>query len=308
VTADDVKARALALGFASCGIAPAVAPPHGDAYRRWLDRGFHASMDYLKRHAPLKQHPERLLSGARSVIAVTLNYNRAPLARPKIARYALGRDYHKVMRSKLNKLVRTLSALQPDAQFRVCVDSAPILDREFAWLAGLGWYGKNTCLIDSKRGSWFFIGLVISTLDLQSDQPAIGSCGSCTACIKACPTGAIVQLDGRWQVDSRKCISYWTIEHRGSIEIESHGWVFGCDVCQEVCPFNQPRSSQPLRAAYTLEPDLLQQRAWPESLEEITEGEWDRLTQGSAVRRAGFQGLRRNALLAKDGRKIPETS
>ncbi len=206
-----------------------------------------------------------------------------------------------MLRGKLKRLATFLEAVAPGCETRVCVDSAPLLEREYAHLAGIGWFGKNTCLIDSRRGSWFFLGALLCSHRIEPDEPAIGGCGSCTRCIDACPTGAIVFDDDQWQIDSRRCISYLTIEHRGSIESELADsiadWTFGCDVCQEVCPFNEPRESQPMRATPAEEPDLLQERSWPSLVElaQITEPEWDRLTRGSAVRRAGYEGLKRNA-------------
>ncbi|MFY9233822.1 MAG: tRNA epoxyqueuosine(34) reductase QueG [Fimbriimonadaceae bacterium] len=314
-----IKQKAIELGFDQCGVCAASQPEHYEAYARWLDRGFHGTMGYLRQHLPLKEHPEKLLPGARSVIAVTLNYYQPSMPeekrrhgelekaqgtddRPRIARYALGRDYHRVLRGKLRRLSAWLTELHPEARHRACVDSAPIMERDFAQAAGLGWYGKNTMLIDSKRGSWFFIGLLLTTLDLNPDQAAVGGCGTCTRCVDACPTGAIVLDEKRWQVDARRCISYLTIEHRGEIDpaLDTAGWVFGCDVCQEVCPFNEPRPSQPLRGVATTEPDLLATQPWPsaEVLSELPYEGWDSLTRGSAVRRAGHEGLKRNARIA----------
>ncbi len=152
-------------------------------------------------------------------------------------------------------------------------------------------------LIDSRRGSWFFIGLLLTTAKLEPDGPSTGFCGSCTKCIDACPTGAIVHEQGRWQIDARRCISYQTIEHKGPLEVDTHGWTFGCDVCQEVCPFNETREAQPVRAAQTVESDFAP-RTWPnlQELAQIDEVRWDELTRGSPVRRTGLEGLRRNAL------------
>lgn len=303
-SAEALKATALSLGFTAVGIASADPPETLEAYRAWLDRGFHGTMTYLAESFGLRSDPGHLLPGARSVIAVALNYHQ-PLAhrpgQPRIARYALGRDYHRILRGRLRRLVRWGNEAWPDSSWRVCVDSAPILEREYAHRAGLGWFGKNTMLIDSRRGSWFVIGLLLTTVNLPPDAPALGGCGTCRACIEACPTGAIVYLDGRWQVDARRCVSYLTIEHRGDITPDLQSgigdWTFGCDVCQEVCPFNQPRPSQPLRAAITEEPDFLATRPWPDlaRLATVADAEWDELTLGSAVRRATAKGLRRNA-------------
>lgn len=296
-----LKAQARRLGFESLGVCAPEPPPHLAAYREWLERGYHGEMDYLRRHLAFKADPAKLLPGVRSVIAVSLNYNQSNEPReglPRIARYALGRDYHKVLRSKLRKLANWIGA--DSESHRICVDSAPIMERDYAQLAGLGWFGKNTMLIDSRRGSWFFIGILLTTVEFERDRPATGGCGSCGRCIDACPTGAIVFDEGRWQVDARRCISYQTIERRGELEHDTAGWTFGCDVCQEVCPFNEPRRSQPRRAAFTTERDFLARREWPslERLAMIEEREWDLVTRGSAVRRAGLGGLRRNARAA----------
>jgi epoxyqueuosine reductase len=299
-----LKIEARRLGFTTCGVAPAVPAPHLEAYRQWLAQGNHATMRYLEEHLPLKAHPERLLPGVRSVVAVTLNYaqpNPPVPGQPRIAKYAQGRDYHKVLRGKLKRLGQWIESVEPGAVCRPCVDSAPVFERDYARLAGLGWFGKNTMLIDSKRGSWFFIGLLLTTAEFPADAPAEGGCGTCRRCIDACPTGAIVFRDGRWQIDARRCISYLTIEHRGEIAPELAAgmgdWTFGCDVCQDVCPFNQPRANQPLRAATTTEPDFLARREWPSLVElaQIAEPQWDEVTRGSPVRRTGVEGLRRNA-------------
>lgn len=300
VPSGPIKATATGLGFDLVGVCAATPAQTSEAYREWLALGFAGSMDYLRRHAPLKESPEHLLPGVRSVIAVGLNYNQPNPPRsgfPRVARYALGRDYHKVLRAKLRRLADAL----PDAGHRICVDSAPILEREYAQRAGLGWFGKNTMLIDSKRGSWFLIGLLLTTLEVEPDEPAVGGCGTCSACIEACPTGAIVNANGRWMVDARRCISYLTIEAPLEADDRVGDWTFGCDVCQEVCPFNQPRDSQPLRAKATSEPDFLKRTDLLHlPLAEVAQLEaapWSRLTAGSPIRRAGHEGLRRIAKL-----------
>jgi epoxyqueuosine reductase len=296
--------EAQKVGFDPCGVTAAVEAPHTQMYENWLDRGFHGEMEYLRDHQPLKVHPESLLPGVQSIVAVGLNYrqeNPPEVGKPHIASYALGRDYHRVLKGKLRKLATWLAREVPESRSRPCVDSAPIFERDYARLAGLGWFGKNTMLINSQRGSWFFIGLLLTTVELEPSRPAMGGCGTCQECIKACPTGAIVFEDGRWQVDARSCVSYLTIEHRGEIpealSAKMKDWTFGCDVCQEVCPFNQPRENAPLRAQNTEEEDFRATRQWPSlsELAEISWEDWDRLTQGSAVRRTGWEGLRRNA-------------
>lgn len=281
-------------GIELWGICAAEPPSHHAEYGAWLDRGFHGEMSYLREHLELKTHPENLLPGVKSIIAVALNYNQEPRLDPRIARYALGRDYHKVLRGKLSRVAAGLHG-----EHRICVDSAPLMERDFAQQAGIGWFGKNTMIINSVRGSWFVLGFLLTTEQLEPSQPAVGGCGTCRRCIDACPTGAIVFEDDRWQVDARRCISYLTIEHKGEFTAEQRemvgGWTFGCDICQEVCPFNQARESQPLRATLTLEPDF-RARDWPnlERLAIVDDEAWDRLTQGSPVRRAGRKGLARN--------------
>ena len=297
-----IKDAASKLGFDLVGVCPAFEAKSHDFYLAWLEKGFAGSMDYLGRHAGLKASPESLLPGAKSVIAVGLNYYQLAEHRagyPRIARYALGRDYHKVIRGKLKKLAACLGP--PPVGHRICVDSAPILEREYAQRAGLGWFGKNTMLIDSRRGSWFLIGLLLTTLEIEPDEPAVGGCGSCTACIDACPTGAIVPSDGRWAVDARRCISYLTIEAPNEADKRVGEWTFGCDVCQEVCPFNQPRASQPMRATETREPDFLNRTGLISlplaEIGRMEHTEWSRVAAGSPIRRAGHEGLLRVAKL-----------
>ncbi|MEA2554538.1 MAG: epoxyqueuosine reductase [Fimbriimonadaceae bacterium] len=299
-----LKEKALSLGFQSVGVCDAVPSPHLDAYASWLGKGYHGSMGYLAEQLGLKADPANLLPEARSVIAVALNYYQPAQSgsgQPRIARYAFGRDYHKVLRAKLRKLAAWVEEQHPCATTRACVDSAPIFERDYANLAGLGFFGKNTMLIDARRGSWFFIGLLLTTLPFEADQPFEGGCGTCTKCIDACPTGALVQEDGRWQLNASRCISYLTIEHAGDIDQEFHAamgdWTFGCDICQEVCPFNEPRSRQPERCRPTEEPDFVAQREWHSlrDLAEIPLESWDQMTAGSPLRRAGHEGLKRNA-------------
>jgi epoxyqueuosine reductase len=301
---NPIKAAAIRLGFDLVGVCGAEPPSSLTIFRRWLDKGYAGTMAYLWRSLGLRADPQRLLPGARSAIAVGCFYdqpNPPERGMPRIARYALGRDYHKVLRPRLRALERELVATFPSARSRICVDSAPILEREYAQRAGLGWYGKNTCLINSRRGSWFVIGLLLTTVELEPDEPARGGCGSCTRCVEACPTGCIVFEDGRWQINAERCISYLTIEHRGPFSPDQERligpWTFGCDVCQEVCPFNEIRPNQPLRAPQARLADFRRKRSWPSlrQLAVIQEPEWDLLTRGSPVRRAGFEGLRRNA-------------
>ncbi len=295
-----VKAQATGLGFSLVGICDPSPPAHLDVLTRWIEAGYAGTMDYMARSLPLRADPAGLLPGVNSLVMVGLDYfqeNPVVEGEGRIATYALGRDYHRVIRGKLKRLVAWLQMEHPGHSHRICVDSAPLMEREYANRAGLGWFGKNTCLINSRRGSWFFIASVLTTIEFERDAEAVGGCGNCRLCIDACPTGAIVSLGDVWQVDSRRCISYQTIEHKGDIEVELDDWIFGCDICQSVCPFNQARASQPERCPTTEEPDFLATRVWPnlEQLSVIQPEEWDNLTRGSATRRAGLEGLRRNA-------------
>ena len=310
---DPIKAEARRLGFSLVGVCDPSVPRGLDFARRWLSEGFAGEMSYIESSLPLRADLELILPGVRSVVACGLEYGPE---RPeigsgiRIARYALGRDYHKVLRGKLKKIGSFLDQQLPGERHRPCVDSAPVFEREFAQRAGLGWFGKNTMLINSHRGSWFLIGVLLTTAEIERDEPAVGGCGTCTKCIDACPTGAIVPLEGRWAVDSRVCISYLTIEKKGESQAEQHGQIgelaFGCDICQEVCPFNQPRLDQPLRAQPGRDPDLTNWRTWPgaETVANWTWDEWDEATRGSAVRRAGYEGLRRNARIVARNRKL----
>lgn len=303
LTSGLLKAWAAEEGFDLAGVCAAQEPSTWPAYRDWLEDEFHGPLGYLAESLELRRSLDSLMPGTRSVLSVGLNYAQQPPAgpgQPKIARYALGRDYHKVMRGRLARIGRRLAA-DFGTRSRAAVDSAPLLEREWAMRAGLGWFGKNTMLINSWRGSWMLLGFLLLDADLEPDQPAKGGCGTCRLCIDACPTGAIVLQRDRWQVDARRCISTWTIEHKGSfppgVDQMIGDWTFGCDACQEACPFNHPRPSQPDRAAPTADKDMTATRDWPSlaELADISYEEWDALTQGSPVRRAGWEGLRRNA-------------
>ena len=294
-----VKAAALAAGFEAVGICTpetAGAMPH---YREWIAEGRHASMEYLEGHIPIKEDPNLVLEGVRSVVACAAFYGGPEPPRNGIARYAQGRDYHRVLKSHLKPVAEATERSFPGVRTRICVDSAPTLDRWWAHQAGLGWFGKNTMLIDSRRGSFFLIGLVLTDAVLEPDTPSFGGCGECRLCIDACPTGAIKKnAHGRWIVDANDCISYHTIENRAEEIPYTHGWTFGCDVCQDVCPFNASRESQPLRNPTARIPDLAERRSFPDG-ETLTETSWDVLTRGSATRRATLPMWRRNARAAK---------
>lgn len=245
-----IKGRALDLGFDAVAVGPAAPPPHADAFARWLDGGYAGDMTYLARTRAERADPGRLLPGARSVVAVALNYassGPAPRDWGPVARYARGRDYHEIMRPKLEALARFIEEMAgPGVRSRVAVDTSAVLERDLAAQAGLGWIGKNTNVLSPELGSYFFIGVVLTTAHLEPDAPLPDRCGTCTACLDACPTRAFVTP---YVLDARRCISYLTIEHRGDVAADLAGslgeWIFGCDVCQEVCPWN--RKAPPTR-------------------------------------------------------------
>jgi len=295
--AATIKARAAELGFDLCGIAPAVPSSFKAEFRSWIERGMHGEMGYMARDPERRLDPEQVLPGARSIIAVAMNYyteSEEPAPDQAIfARYARGDDYHDVMLPRLRELLAWIRERAPEAEGRCYVDTGPILEREVAQRAGIGWFGKNTMLINTRRGSWFLLGEILLTLPLPPDEPAIGGCGTCTRCLDACPTGAIIRP---YEVDARRCLSYLTIEQKGPIppELASKigNWVFGCDICQEVCPFNQRR------AAPTIEPAFQPREVTIDSkladlLEMSEEGFRERFRK-SPVKRARWQGLMRN--------------
>jgi epoxyqueuosine reductase len=271
----------------------------------WAERGLAGEMRYLTDHrAQLRSAPETLLPGAQSVICVALPYNGpepyskelGDTEKAWIARYAWGEDYHATLRRKLELLAAKLMEIQA-FQWRACVDTAPLLERSLARAAGLGWIGKNTCLIDQKLGSFFFLGELITDLQLEADSSeAPDRCGACTHCIQACPTDAIVPSpDGGFELDSRLCISYFTIELRGPVpEPQREGIgnnVFGCDICQDVCPWNRKAPRTEPAAPEFVSPPL-------ERLAEIDEVEFRRLFQGTPVVRAKYRGFLRNVAIA----------
>jgi epoxyqueuosine reductase len=305
LTASGIKARARQLGFDACGIAPAGDLPELRFFPEWIARGYAGSMAYLERSADHRADVRRVLPSARSVIVTATVYNTdrpystecADPSRAQIARYAWGDDYHDVIGARLDALVEWMRETSPDPfEARAYVDTGPVQERVYARHAGIGWIGKNTCVIHPRLGSWIFLGEIICSLQLDRDAPAMDQCGSCTLCLEACPTQALVAPGA---LDSTRCISYLTIEHRGEIpdhlraSVASH--VYGCDVCQEVCPWNAmaPRSADPAwqpRPAWDL-PALV-------DLRQMTDREMQSALLGSAMKRAKPAGLRRNIDLA----------
>jgi epoxyqueuosine reductase len=288
-----VKARALELGFDRVAIGPAEAPAHGAAFERWLAAGYGATMDYLARGRAARLDPGHLLPGARSVIAVALNYasSRESDGWESVARYARGRDYHEIMRPRLHRLGEALQELcGAETRWRACVDTSAVLERDLAARAGLGWIGKNTNLLHPELGSFFFIGIVLSTAALDGDDPLPDRCGTCRACLDACPTQTFV---APYVLDARRCISYLTIEHRGAVDATLRPglgeWVFGCDVCQTVCPWNRkaPPATEPALTAAAPLPPL-------DVLLGLDESDFRRRFKGSAITRAKRGGFLRN--------------
>ncbi len=291
-----VKARALEVGFDRVAVGPAGPAEHAARFDAWLDAGYAGGMDYLARTRVERGDPERLLPGCRSVVALALAYGPReddPSWRA-VSRYARGRDYHDLMRPRLAAVVDYLrEAGGPATASRAAVDTSAVLERDLAARAGLGWIGKNTNLIAVGGGSYFFIGTVLTTAALVADGPAADHCGTCTACLDACPTQAFV---GPWVLDARRCLAYLTIEHRGEVadewKPEMRDWLFGCDVCQEVCPWNRkaPPAREPALAPAAPLPSL-------EALLEMDEAAFRARFRGSAMSRARRAGLARNAAL-----------
>jgi epoxyqueuosine reductase len=308
----EIKAEAQRLGFELVGFSPVKLPPHEQSFAEWLRQGFSGEMEYMKRTEELRRDPHRLVPWAVSIISVGMNYH-TPFPRPaaasdprgRISRYAWGDDYHEIMRTKLELLLETIRGMyNGTVEGKAFVDSGPVLERGFAGVAGLGWIGKNTQLISPRRGSWFFLGELFLSLPLAYDRPIRDRCGKCDLCLKACPTGAFL---GPYVLDARRCISYLTIELKGFIPrylrplIGNH--IFGCDICQEVCPYNvraRPTKEQafaPREGLYA--PDLI-------FLLSLDEAQFRRIFRGSPILRAKRKGFLRNVAVALGNSKSRE--
>jgi epoxyqueuosine reductase len=313
LTAELVKEKAREIGFDLCGIAPAGAWPERGFFREWLARGYAGTMSYLPRTARVREDVRQVLRSARSVIATaTLYHTNRPLsvesadeAEAIVSRYAWGDDYHEVIARRLEALLAWMRE-QGDSPFeaRAYVDTGPVQERVYAQYAGLGWIGKNTCLISPERGSWLFLGEIITDLALRPDPPALDGCGTCTLCLEACPTGALVEP---YVLDATRCLSYLTIELKGAIpeglreRMGRH--VYGCDICQDVCPWNQaaPVTTSP---EWHPRPGLKAPRLvdlWRRS-----DAELEALLEGSAMTRPKLAGLRRNLAVAMGNSTSPE--
>lgn len=301
---EAIKEKALALGFAACGFAKAEAlPEHTERLGAWLNSGHHAGMQYMENHFEKRTDPHKLVEGSKSVISLLYNYytdkEQVDPEAPILSKYAYGTDYHFVMKDKMKELYRWINETYGPIEGRVFVDSAPVLDRAWAAKAGLGWIGRNSNLINRKLGSFVFIGELIIDLELKYNTiPESDFCGSCTICIDSCPTEAI--LDNR-TIDSNRCISYLTIENRDDIPPAFEGKleqrVFGCDICQDVCPWNQ-KALPNTESEFTPSGTLLEMKK--EDWEALDQAGFSTLFKKSAVKRAGYKGLKRNiAFLSK---------
>tara|TARA_X000000950_G_scaffold283104_1_gene383256 strand:- start:1028 stop:1957 length:930 start_codon:yes stop_codon:yes gene_type:complete len=296
----EVKSIAQSLGFEFCGIAKAEKLVEEESrLESWLNQKHHASMQYMENHFELRLDPTLLVPGAKTVISLMYNYFQQ--ARPKsekgykIAQYAWGKDYHKVVKKKLQEFIMQLNQSIGQVNGRVFVDSAPILERSWAARSGLGWVGKNSMLINKKKGSFYFLAEIISDLEAWPDIPDTDHCGTCTACIDACPTDAILPEKN---INSNNCISYFTIEHKDKIGPHMSGkmddWIFGCDICQDVCPWNRfaQKHQEP---KFEGPKNNLSKTDW----EEMTHEVFNEIFAGSPLKRAKWEGIKRNILFNK---------
>lgn len=297
-----IKNEAKRLGFLSCGVAKAdFLEQEAPRLENWLNNQMHGQMSYMENYFDKRLDPRSLVDGAKSVVSLLLNYYPEETQNPesyKISKYAYGQDYHQVIKAKLKELLQSIQTEIGEVSGRAFVDSAPVLDKAWAAKGGLGWIGKNSNLITQKVGSFYFIAELILDLELDYDTPITDHCGTCTACIDACPTQAIAQP---YVVDGSKCISYFTIELKEQIPVEFKNkfddWAFGCDVCQDVCPWN--RFSKPHQEPlFNPNPSILNytKQDW----NEITEDVFKKIFKNSPLQRSQFKGLQRNISFLKD--------
>jgi epoxyqueuosine reductase len=297
--AGQIKRRARELGFDLAGITDARLSQYRDYLRKWLDDGQGGTMSWLHKRFEERTDPAVYVPGAKSVICVAINYFAGDAA-GGVARYARGDDYHDIIKTKLYALADWLRG-QADCQTKIGVDTAPIMEKELAARAGIGWLGKNCCINNENIASWILLGEIITTLELPPDDPAIDRCGTCTRCIDSCPTGAIT---APYQLDARKCISYLTIEHREAIEpalqAQMGDWLFGCDICQQVCPWN---GRSPLTSEIAFTPRFTSLD--PANVLEWSEEEYRVGLKGSAMKRVKLPMLQRNAEIVLNNRRQP---
>jgi epoxyqueuosine reductase len=320
--------RCYDIGLDLAGVCSAEPPASYHRFCDWVEHGFHAGMDYLKRHCEARKQPDFVLAGTKSMIVVAISYPKTlagtvvpEFSDCRIAKYAYGADYHQVLRDKMDNIARMHRNVFPSERFRIVVDTAPVLEREFAHRAGIGWFGKNTLLINNKLGSDFFLGILLSTAEISPTSPEteFSYCGNCRKCIDACPTGAIVSP---YLLDSRKCLNYWTIEHKGEIPGEicrlMGNQLFGCDICQTVCPYNQTS-----RENHSLDPSCLNCQPYSkfppdaaihpvhfnensqtasltlEEMEKMNEKSFNELFGKTSLFRTGLESLKRNARIVR---------
>jgi len=314
---EQIKAKALSLGFAKVGIARAERLTEDSEHlMEWLYRGYHGTMEWMSRNIDKRVDPQEILPNAQSIISVAMNYftqvdencsvsHRSDTSTPiRISRYAWGDDYHDIVSERLEQLQHWLSDLFPDSESRIYVDTGPVMEKVWAARSGIGWQGKHTNIISREFGSWIFLGEILTTLELEYDAPALDHCGTCTRCIEACPTNAIV---APYVLNASQCISYLTIEHRG--ELPDHlsrklqSWVFGCDICQDVCPWNR-------FAKITQEPAFQPREAilglTAEEALSLSEEEFRHRFQRSSVRRTKYAGFLRNVRAALNKSRTSE--
>jgi epoxyqueuosine reductase len=294
----QIKSEALRLGFSDCGISAAeYLPLEAKRLTNWLEKGYNARLSYMENNFEKRTDPRQLIDGAKSVVSVILNYyprkNQTDPEAPVLAKYAYGKDYHQVIRRKLKSLLEFTRGIIPECDGRVFTDSAPVMEHTWASRAGLGWIGKNSLLLSSRFGSFVFIGEMIITAELDYDTPVNDMCGSCRNCITSCPTGAIVEDR---VIDAGRCISFHTIENKTpgmpeNLRGKFQNRVFGCDICQDVCPWNRKATPHTIEE-FNPHPDLLNMSKadW----ESISEEKFNTVFSGSAVKRAKYGGLRRN--------------
>jgi epoxyqueuosine reductase len=298
---EKIKKKALELGFSAIGISKAdFLQKESKQLKDWLENGFHGEMTYMENHFEKRPDPRKLVDNAKSVISVLHNYypeTKQPENSYKISKYAYGRDYHLVVKEKLYQLFDYIKTIEPKAKARIFVDSAPVMEKAWAAKSGLGWIGKNTNLISKEYGSFVFIGEIITDIELITDSPIKDFCGNCTRCIDACPTKAL----NPYNLDARKCISYLTIEKKGEIPEEFIGimndWIFGCDICQDVCPWNS-KAKMHSEKDFNPKPEILTylKADW----EKLNQDEFKRIFSDSPLERTNFEGIKRNIEFLKN--------
>ncbi len=303
---EQIISAAMELGFSKVGIASLKMPVPDELLSSWLTRNYQADMAWMEAYQEKRLDPRLLMDGAKSILCVAVNYYNPPETSfsgeknsARFSRYVLGKDYHLVLKERLHRLLEKIHSLTPQAEGRVFVDTGPVMEKYWAQQAGIGWLGKNGNLITKEYGSWVFLGEILLNIELEPDQPHPDHCGTCTRCFQACPTNAIVEPS---VVDSRKCISYWTIEYRGKtfpgkIRENLNGWVYGCDICQEVCPWNIRFSRETTVDEFRTRDEVFSQPL--EVMKDWSQEEYRHLFSKSAIKRVKYAGLLRNLGMIK---------